>query len=51
MRATEIVLIYLADGIKSERMLFILIKLFTGRQFHINLNNIREATFIIISVK
>jgi len=39
------------DGIKSERMPFVLIKLFTGGQFHINFNNIPETTFIIISVK
>jgi hypothetical protein len=38
------------DGIKSEGMPFILIKLFTGEQLHINLGNIRKVTFIIIII-
>jgi hypothetical protein len=33
------------DGVTSERMPFNLIKLFTGIQIHINVNNIREATY------
>lgn len=38
------------EGIESERIFFVLIELFTGGKFNINLNIIR-VNFIIISVK
>jgi hypothetical protein len=39
------------EGIESERVFFVLIELFTGGKFHINLNNIIRVNLSITAVK